>query len=210
MVCQVNRNEHFRHLLISNQGSEAVKFTRDICAVDGKWQDCRNGFRSWPRGNSTSPVSHVPIDFPSSMKISWTVSATKIRARLPENWSRRCDALKILLPVTFTVSVRCKSSVLWWHMFSTKATKSMLLHRRHFARSTQSLLCSGGFKVEGPVRTDYEGALPHGGRIVNKFFSWILPLIFTQKYECLINSQAKGVSSYAEVFFETETSIVTT
>ncbi|KOC60012.1 Histone-lysine N-methyltransferase SETMAR [Habropoda laboriosa] len=48
MECQVEKNEHFRHLLFAfNQGSKAAKAARDICAVYGEGAIAERTARDW-------------------------------------------------------------------------------------------------------------------------------------------------------------------
>ena len=49
MECQVEKNEHFRHLLLFafNQGSKATKAARDICAVFGEGAIAGRTARDW-------------------------------------------------------------------------------------------------------------------------------------------------------------------
>ena len=49
MECQVEKNEHFQHLLLFafNQGSKAAKVARDICAVYGEGAIAERTARDW-------------------------------------------------------------------------------------------------------------------------------------------------------------------
>ncbi len=49
MECQVDKSEHFRHLLLFafNQGNKAAKAARDICAVYGEYAMNERTARRW-------------------------------------------------------------------------------------------------------------------------------------------------------------------
>ncbi|KAL6429521.1 hypothetical protein ACFW04_008300 [Cataglyphis niger] len=49
MECQVEKNEHFRHLLLFafNQSSKAAKAARDICAMYGEGAIAERTVRDW-------------------------------------------------------------------------------------------------------------------------------------------------------------------
>ena len=72
MECQVEKNEHFRHLLLFafNQGSKAAKAARDICAVYGEGAIAERTARDWyanfKNGNfdlKDAPRSGRPVEF---------------------------------------------------------------------------------------------------------------------------------------------------
>ncbi|RWR98918.1 Histone-lysine N-methyltransferase SETMAR-like protein, partial [Dinothrombium tinctorium] len=72
MECQVEKNEHFRHLLLFafNQGSKAAKAARDICAVYGEDAIAERTARDWyakfKNGNfdlKDAPRSGRPVEF---------------------------------------------------------------------------------------------------------------------------------------------------
>ncbi|KOC61836.1 Histone-lysine N-methyltransferase SETMAR [Habropoda laboriosa] len=72
MECQVEKNEHFRHLLLFafNQGSTAAKAARDICAVYGEGamaertaRDCYAKFKNGNFDLKDAPGSGRSVEF---------------------------------------------------------------------------------------------------------------------------------------------------
>ncbi|KRZ73614.1 hypothetical protein T10_11400 [Trichinella papuae] len=92
MDCQVDKDEHFRHplLFVFNQGSKASKAARDICPV------YREG----------APTYLMNDDRFDELFHKGPHQSTR---ELAQQIGSRARALIILLPVTYTQCVRCKT-----------------------------------------------------------------------------------------------------
>ena len=130
MECQIDKSEHFAICFFSPfiKDPKLPKLLETFVQYTVKTPSVRerhrNGFRVPLRGTSNSATTHVPVDPCSWKKNNWMISFTKIRVRPRENRLRKWDALMTPSLIIFTLWERCKSSVLGYHMFSTKITNS--------------------------------------------------------------------------------------